>query len=173
MSNAAKPAAAPPKKGRRTLPLILGSIVVLALGGGGYWWWARQQVATAATSEHPGAEGDHGAASQTKNPEHAALLSLDSFTVNLADTEATRFLRTNVQLVLAVEEDVIKELEHEKLPIMRARSAVLELLAQQKSTALTTPEGKDALKKAIAERASKALHHEVSDVLFSDFVIQF
>ena len=38
---------------------------------------------------------------------------------------------------------------------------------------LATPEGKEALKKTIAERAAKVLHHKVSDVLFSDFVIQF
>ena len=172
MSNDAKSAEAPPKNGHRLLPMIGGLIVLLAGGASGYRWWSHQQVATAAVVAHPGADRAHGPTPAAQSTD-AALLSLDSFTVNLADTEATRFLRTNVQLVLAVDEDVIKELEHERLPIMRARSAVLELLAQQKSAALTTPEGRDALKTAIAEKASKTLHHEVSDVLFSDFVIQF
>ena len=180
MSAAPKSADAPAKR-RGKLPLIIGLVVLLAGGGGGgYFWWSRQQAVKAAEADPKGGHGDakagHGetAAAAAEGAEHGgALLPLSTFTVNLADTEATRFLRTNVQLVLEVEEEVLKELEEEKLPVARARSTVLELLAQQKSTDLTTPEGKAALKKAIAEQTSKALHHKVSDVLFSDFVIQF
>ena len=175
MSTAPKNADAPAKK-RGKLPLIIGVVVLLAGGaGGGYFWWSRQQALKAAEASakdgHGAAKAEHGAADAG---EHAgALLPLDTFTVNLADTEATRFLRTNVQLVLEVDEEVLKELEHQKLPIVRARSTVLELLAQQKSADLATPAGKEALKKTIAAHASKALHHKVTDVLFSDFVIQF
>ena len=170
MSNAA-PAEQPAPKRRRILPILLGLVVVLGgAGAGGYVWWTKQQaVATA------GADGE--AAKATPEPAaedgHGVLLPLDTFTVNLADATASRFLRTNVQLVLAVEEDVLKELEHEKVPIVRARAAVLELLAEQKSDVINTPEGKKALKAEIRTRAGKALHHEVADVLFSDFVIQF
>ncbi|HTV00776.1 MAG TPA: flagellar basal body-associated FliL family protein [Luteitalea sp.] len=182
MSAAPKSADAPaPKRGK--LPLIIGLVVLLAGGGGGgYFWWSRQQAVKAAEAEgkggHGEAKGGHGEkaehAEEAEGGEHGgALLPLSTFTVNLADTEATRFLRTNVQLVLDADEDALKELEHEKLPIARARSIVLEVLAQQKSGDLSTPEGKDALKKAIAEKTAKALHHKVSDVLFSDFVIQF
>ena len=177
MSTAPKNADAPAKK-RGKLPLIIGVVVLLAGGGGGgYFWWSRQQALAAAEA---GAKDSHGQATTPGHGdaaaagEHAgALLPLDTFTVNLADTEATRFLRANVQLVLEVDEEVLKELEHEKLPIVRARSTVLELLAQQKSADLATPEGKEALKKTIAAQASKALHHKVTDVLFSDFVIPF
>jgi flagellar protein FliL len=178
MSAAPKPADAPAKK-RGKLPLILGLVVLLAGGGGGgYFWWSRQQAVKAAEAEAKGGHGDakagHGAEAEQAEGEHAgALLPLDTFTVNLADTEATRFLRTNVQLVIEADEEALKEIEHEKLPVVRARSAVLELLSQQKSSDLATPEGKEALKKIIAERAAKVLHHKVSDVLFSDFVIQF
>ena len=38
---------------------------------------------------------------------------------------------------------------------------------------VSTPEGKETLKKAIAERAGKAFGTKVTDVLFSDFVVQF
>jgi flagellar FliL protein len=183
MSKAAKPAdAAPKKKGK--LPLIIGLVVFLAGGGGGGYWWFAKQKAAAASAEDAGghggkaakgekgheAEGEHG---EPAGSEGGALLPLDVFTVNLADPEAQRFLRTNVQLVIAGDEAVIKELEEEKLPVARARSVVLDLLSSQKSADIATAEGKDALKKAIAEKASKALHHEVLDVLFSDFVIQF
>lgn len=180
MSKAASSGDAPAKK-RGKLPLIIGVVVLLAGAGGGYVWWSRQQAVSAqasATEAHGESKGSHAASGEAGHggkgaPEGGALLPLESFTVNLADTEATRYLRTNVQLVIDAEEDVVKELEEEKLPVMRTRSAVLEILAQQTAAVINTPDGKAALKKAIAEKASTALHHEVLDVLFSDFVIQF
>jgi flagellar FliL protein len=183
MSKAAKSGDAAKKGGK--LPLIIGLVVLLAGAGGGYFWWSKQQAVKAAETAGKGNHGDKGGDADDHDESaahddaeasaagHGVLLPLDSFTVNLADTGATRFLRTNVQLVLAVEEDVLKELEHEKVPIVRARAAVLELLAEQTSDVINTPEGKEALKKAISARAGKVLHHKVSDVLFSDFVIQF
>ena len=177
MSKAAKSADAPAKKGK--LPLIIGLVVLLAGGGGGgYWWFAKQKVAAQAAEGGHGEEGKkdahakagHGGEEATAG---GALLPLDVFTVNLADSDAQRFLRTNVQLVIDGDQAAIKELEEEKLPVARARSVVLDLLSSQQSAAIATAEGKDALKKAIAEKASKVLHHEVLDVLFSDFVIQF
>lgn len=183
MSKAAKSGDGSATK-KSKLPLILGLVVFLAGGGGGgYWWFAKQKAAAASPED----AGGHGAKADKGNKSHdegsghgekaategGALLPLDVFTVNLADEEARRFLRTNVQLVIDGDEAVVKELEEEKLPVARARSVVLDLLSSQKSADIATAEGKDALKKAIAEKASKALHHEVLDVLFSDFVIQF
>ena len=177
MSKAAKSADAPAKKGK--LPLIIGLVVLLAgSGGGGYWWFAKQKVAAQSAEGGHGEEGKKDAHAKAGHGEGeaaagGALLPLDVFTVNLADSDAQRFLRTNVQLVIAGDEAAIKELEEEKLPVARARSVVLDLLSSQQSAAIATAEGKAALKKAIAEKASKVLHHEVLDVLFSDFVIQF
>ena len=182
MSKAAKPAD-PNAKKKGKLPLIIGLVVLLAGGGGGGYWWVAKQKASAASEDEAGghgakksAKGDHGTPSghdEEEPAEGGALLPLDVFTVNLADTDAQRFLRTNVQLVIAGDEAVIKELEHEKLPVARTRSVVLDLLSSQTAATIATAEGKEVLKKAIAEKASKALHHEVIDVLFSDFVIQF
>jgi flagellar basal body-associated protein FliL len=56
----------------------------------------------------------------------------------------------------------------------KIRSAILERLAQETSDQLVTPEGKAALKKVIAEEAAHAAHElKVTDVLFSEFVVQF
>ena len=169
MSNAAQPAEAPPKS-RRKLPLVIAIFVLLAAGsGGGYLWWSTRHAA----AENAEAGGGQDAKAHAEAEPHGVLLPLDTFTVNLADPGATRFLRTSVQLVLPVEEDVLAELQHQKVPVVRARAAVLELLAEQKSDVINTPEGKLALKTEIRKRAGKALHHEITDVLFSDFVIQF
>ncbi|MCC6163555.1 MAG: flagellar basal body-associated FliL family protein [Acidobacteria bacterium] len=175
MSNAAKPGDAPAKK-KSKLPLIVGLVALLAGGGGGGYWYLSKQKAEAAGHE---ATDDHEAPAEKahkgtgKDAASGALLPLDVFTVNLADQQAQRFLRTNVQLVIDGDAHVVKELLEEKLPVARARSAVLDLLASQTASVIATAEGKDALKKAIAEKTSPVLHHEVLDVLFSDFVIQY
>lgn len=157
-----------PRKRGRWLLILLVLAVLGAGGGGGYWWWARQHALSAQTADGHGAAGAHSA----PETETGSLLALESFTVNLADPGASRFLRANVQLVLEGEETAT-ELEHNALAVMRARSTILELLTTQTSATLTTAEGKAALKKAIAERVTGVLRHKVTDVLFSDFVVQF
>jgi flagellar FliL protein len=100
-------------------------------------------------------------------------LPLAPFTVNLADTDASRFLRVSIQLVVDDEREV-KRIEVDTLRQARVRSAVLELLTQQSADRLNTPEGKAELKQAIITRATAALQPaKVTDVLFADFVIQF
>jgi flagellar basal body-associated protein FliL len=69
------------------------------------------------------------------------------------------------------------ELKEDAVSGARIRSAILELLSLQYAAPLVTPEGKDELKKAIAERATEALGHgehalKVTDVLFVEFVVQ-
>ena len=53
-----------------------------------------------------------------------------------------------------------------------ARSAILELLTTKTAEELMTADGKTALKKEIAERASKAFRFKVNDVLLAEFVVQ-
>ena len=127
------------------------------------------EEAAADDEEHGEEEGGEEGAEESAG----GLVPLNTFTVNLADTEAPRFLRTNVQLVIDATEEEVKHLEEEKVPVVRARAEVLELLMAQTSAVINTPEGKAALKKQIKKKAGKALHHKVTDVLFSDFVIQF
>jgi len=155
----------PAKKGKGKLFLIL--IVLLVLGGGaggGAWWWmAKSQAASGQDAKG----GEHAI------NEESGVLPLEQFTVNLADEEASRFLRATVHLVVD-QGQAVKEIEEDKLKLMRVRSSVLELLTQQTSARVTTTEGKTELKHAIAARTSDILKPiKVIDVLFSDFVVQF
>jgi flagellar FliL protein len=157
----------PAKKGKGKLVLVLLVLLVLGGGaGGGAWWWmAKSQAA----SGHDTKAGEHGSASS----EESGVLALEQFTVNLADEEASRFLRVTVHLVID-QGHAVKEIEEDKLKLMRVRSSVLELLTMQKSARVTTTEGKTELKHAIAARTSDILKPiKVIDVLFSDFVVQF
>src|SRR5262245_41379500 len=136
------PATPPPaKKGKGKLFLILTIVLVLGGGaGGGAWWYMKSQAA----SGHDAKGGGHEEVSA-----ESGVLPLEQFTVNLADEEASRFLRTTVHLVIS-EGSAVKEIEEDKLKLMRIRSAVLELLTMQKSARVTTTEGKTELKHAIA-----------------------
>jgi flagellar FliL protein len=161
MSDSEKTTEAPKKKKRSKLWLLAPLVLVLAgVPAGAYFWMHRSA----------GAEG--GTAEQHK-PEDLGVMPLDPFTVNLADKETPRFLRVTVQLVLT-EKAAIEELRKDALKQAQLRSMLLELLTQQLAEHLNTPEGKAELKKAIAARASDALKPlKVTDVLFSDFVVQF
>ena len=158
MSEAAKPAT-PAKRGK-LIPLVIALVILGGAGGGGFWFW-RQSSAKAAAHE----------------PEHpaekpAAVLALEPFLVNLADPQSSRFLRVTVRLVVE-DEAFAHEFEEAEVHRARVRSAILEVLTTQTSDVLVTTEGKTALKEAIAKRSSEVLKLEVTDVLFTDFVVQF
>lgn len=155
------PDAKAPAKAKSKLPLIGGAVVLLAAGGGGMYWWNGRHAAepVAEAKEIP--------------PSARGLVSFEPFVANLADPGGTRFVRTTIQLVVA---DALQATEVNETPVlvMQARAIILELLTTQTADVLVTPDGKAALRKAIAERVHEALHEvEVIDVLFSDFVVQF
>jgi flagellar protein FliL len=158
MSDDDNPAAAAPKKNRRRTLVWLAPLVLLLAGvpAGAYFWM-----------QHRAGVGE------AAKPDHSGVLSLDPFTVNLADKDSPRFLRITMSLVLN-DADAIDELRKDALKQARLRSELLELLTQQTAEHLVSPEGKMQLKHAIAQRATTALQPlKVTDVLLADFVVQF
>lgn len=158
---AAAPADGAKKAGGKNKMFMIGG-VVLALAGGGYYYKTQ---AAAHEEEAPKAK--------EVSPKERGLVSFDPFVANLADEGGQRFVRVTVQLVVA---DAAQAAEMTEIPVMamQARAIILELLSMQLADTLVTPDGKIALRQAIAERVAEALHEiEVVDVLFSDFVVQF
>lgn len=157
---AAAPADGAAKGGGKNKMFMIGG-VVLALAGGGYYYKSQAAHAEEAPVE------------KKISPKERGLVSFDPFVANLADPGGRRFVRVTVQLVVA---DALQAAEMTETPVlaMQARAIILELLGTQVADTLVTPEGKVALRQAIAERVAEALHEiEVVDVLFSDFVVQF
>jgi flagellar protein FliL len=151
------------KKSKKGLFMIVIALIVLGGGGAGaYFFYLKPQAGQARPAEP-----------QPAPATPTGIVKLEPFVVNLADQGAARFLRCNLSLVVA-DEELAKELEEKPVELARVRSAILELLAEQHAEQLVTPEGKEALKKTIAERSTHAVHElKVVDVLFSEFVIQF
>jgi flagellar FliL protein len=171
-ANPAAAAAAPtPKKSGAMKWVVIGVVLLLVLGGAGgaAWWFTRP----APTDEAADGEGSQPPPKKAPQPTGDGIVALDQFLVNLADKDATRFVRVKLCLVVGTKKEA-DEIAKNEVAKMRLRSAVLELLAQQTSDKLVTPEGKTELKKAIAQRAKPALGEtKVLDVLFTDFVVQF
>lgn len=161
-------AEAAPKKSRRGLFLIAGVALIVLMGGGGaaYWMYAKGAPAE-------GEAAGEAEAKEEEEHEPGAAVPLEPFVVNLADPGGLNFLRVNLSLVVENEEQALL-FEESAVTKMTVRSAVLELLALQSADKLITPAGKAELKKAIAEAAGKAAPEvHVTDVLFSEFVVQF
>jgi flagellar FliL protein len=167
-----KEAAAPaaPTKSRKGLVMATIALVVLLGGGGGAYW---KFVAHKAPVDPKAEEAKAKAEEKAKHEASAVAVPFEPFVVNLADPGGTRFLRVTLSLVVH-EAEKAKELEEAGVHQMKVRSAILELLSLQHADRLITPDGKSELKKTIAEAADKAVAElHVSDVLFSEFVVQF
>ena len=192
MSQAAAPADAGKKKGKGKLLIILIAVLVLALGGGSaaYFFMGRGDAAKGKSAKQKKADAHDEGASHGDDAEEAeegeegeahepAVVALPTFTVNLADKDATRYLRTTVSLLIKDAEKAATLSgggEHkaagEPVRIAMARSAILELLTTKTAEELMSAEGKTALKKEIAARASQAFRFKVNDVLLAEFVVQ-
>ncbi len=164
---AADATAAQKKKGKGKLFIILGAVIVLLGGGGAAAYFTILKPAPAEGDAAKAAESEH------KTPEANGIIAFEPFVVNLADPGGRRFLRINIRLLVPEEEEA-KHIEESKVKVERLRAAILELLTAQTSEQVASLEGKTALKHAIVEHAKPILEPtEVSDVLFSDFVVQY
>ena len=182
---------APAKKSKKLVIIIGALVAVLALGGAGFYFLVLKPRAAAAAAEEDGGEAPKAAAHDS----HAtppAYLPMDNMVVNLADPGGDRVAQVGVTLVVADS----KASDQVKAYLPTIRSGVLMLISQRTATELLTPEGKEALTKAIYREASlpfggsaeeepveeegskkkkkKAAHAEypVTGVLFSSFIIQ-
>ncbi len=154
------PAPAARKGGKSPMMLIVAALVLAGGAGAGAFFYARKTTPVVEKVVHDKA-GDRG------------IVTFEPFVVNLADANASRFLRISIQLVVKNAEEA-ESIQKKPALLMSARSAILETLTTETSDKLVTQAGKTELKKVIAERAGTVLDDaKVIDVLFSDFVVQF
>ena len=168
-------AAAAPAKPKSKLGLIIAIVVVLAAGGGGGWFMMSKKSGghAAPAGEHGEGGGEHGEAA-AEGAGGANYLSLTpSFTVNLEDEEASRYL----QVEMEVRANSTHTLDQVKLHTPRIRNAILLLLGQQHYHELSTRAGKEALQAKVLGEIQKIMQAEtgepgVTAVYFTSFVMQ-
>ncbi|TMN15178.1 flagellar basal body-associated FliL family protein [Pseudoxanthomonas sp. X-1] len=169
---ASKPAAAAdaPKK-KSKLPLIIGALVLLGAGVAGGWFFQQRAGGGHAAADAAPA-GEHGAAAKAKAG--ATYFALDpAFVVNLADTDATRYLQADVQ-VMTRDPETLKALQ-DQAPAIRNR--LLLLFGQQTAAGLAQRSGKERLQDAALVEVKKVLAGEGGPnkpeaVLFTSLVVQ-
>lgn len=151
--------AAPPRRSKKKLFIIVGMLVALLAAGGAAAWFflGGDSQAVERTDEEP-----------AKPP---VYLALETFTVNLHDSEQFLQIDLTLQATEQTEVDTIK------LHMPRVRSRLLSLLSSKHPDELMSPEDKKKLTAEIMAQVKqpfepKGKPQQIEDVLFTSFVIQ-
>lgn len=161
---AAAPAAPPAKS--PLVPILLAVILTGGAAGGGFFFYSKKMAAQPATADAPG----HPAAPSAP----AQYMPLQPpFVVNLADTEAARYLQVEMDVMTRE----AKTLDEVKNHLPAIRNALLLLLSQKQSHTLATREAKEALQAEVLTETNRVLEAAgakpaVESIYFTSFVIQ-
>jgi flagellar FliL protein len=161
----------------KVLLILMGLVLVLVLGmGGGMFmiWSKLSAVSPKAVVPETGAEVTPDKA---KPEEIGAVVSMDTFIVNLADPGGNRYLRVTMDLELAgkpADKSAGKTAGDELAKRMpQIRDAILMILSTKRYVDISTPEGKTALREEILSAANGLLaSSQISRIYFKEFVIQ-
>jgi flagellar FliL protein len=139
-------------------------VVTVGLAGGFFMMWNKlsdlnTQANAAAIA--PGGQGQVAAL--------GTLFPLDTFIVNLADQERSRYLRVTMDLELAAPADTEKL--NQRLPQVRDR--ILMLLPSKRFADISSIEGKTALRDEMIGKLNGLFSRSViTDIFFTEFVVQ-
>jgi flagellar protein FliL len=176
---------ATPKKSKLGLVLIV--LVILMAGAAGFFGWqyfkgSKANASAQADSSHveeevaesPNTKHEKGKSPKSGHKEapDGATINFEPFLVNLADKDASRYLRTTIRVEVASKETAERLTSGEVL-ISKIRDAILNILCTKISTDIVTSEGKEKLKKEILEKLNSFIPEQpAQDVFFTDFVVQ-
>ena len=155
------------------LPIINLVLLVLVLAVGGFIAWKMMSMEQAPSgSEQPGIEQTD----ETTIPEAEdeaegppVMIDIDNITVNLADTDQSRFLRTQIKLEVRSEEAKAKVDEN----MVKINDLIITVLASKTFADIRTPQGKYALKEDLIYRMNRVVGGKpIKNLYFTDFVSQ-
>jgi len=149
--------------GRRKKLLLLVALllVVGGAGAGTYFFLGHRTPAT-----------EQGERKPPKQSESSKMANRDlkDFTVNLADTEANRYLRVSIVVEYPENKELEQELERKQTVI---RDAIIAFLRTKTVASIRDPAGTERLKADLLEIVNRHLEKgEVSRVYFTEFLIQ-
>jgi flagellar FliL protein len=168
-ADAAAPAASGGKG--KLLAMIGAAVVVLGLGGGAGWYFMHGSSAEAAAE--PAKKEHTGSKKKKKDEAPPEYVAIDSFTVNLQPEHGDQYL----QVAFTLQVEGPEQVELIKANMAKVRSRVLLLLSGKKPSEISTVEGKQQLAGEILAAVNQPFvprgdEQEVSDVLFTSFIIQ-
>ena len=152
------------KKGLMIL-VVCFVIIALAVGAGLYVLWGKVSETAPETLEGP----EEVVKKKDGKMIVKALLSMETFVVNLADPGGKRYLRVTIALEID-DKDFIAEAK-DNVPKMRDK--VLLILPAKKFKDIRTSSGKDSLRKEIIAQLNPLLDKcKITNLYFQEFVIQ-
>ena len=146
--------------------IVIAAMLVITIGltAGFFMMWNKLSEINVATKADASTEAKQSQAAQL-----GPLFSLDTFIVNLADEERSRYLRVTMDLELAAPTDTDKLTE--RLPQIRDR--ILMVLPSKRFEDIASVEGKIALRDEIIGKLNSLFSTEVvSNIFFTEFVVQ-
>jgi len=146
-----------------------------AFGAGATWFFVRRTMAAVIA---PGAEAREGAGKDGKEVDMAevlgksAVVPLEPFVVNLADSDTARYLRVKISLMVD-DKSKLKEIEENQALQLKVRDVILQTLTRKTSQDLMNDDGKKKLRKEIQDQVGPFFKEpKLNDVMFTEFVIQ-
>ena len=137
-------------------------VVTLGLAGGFFMMWNK----LSALSTHGNALVQD---QQGQGATLGKIFPLDTFIVNLADQERSRYLRVTMDLELLEAADA--ETLNQRLP--QVRDSILMVLPSKRYADIASMEGKTALRDEIISNLNGLFSRSViSNIFFSEFVVQ-
>ena len=104
--------------------------------------------------------------------EKSAVIPLEPFIVNLADSDAARYLRIKISLLVDDKTKVKEAAENQALQL-KVRDVILESLTAKRSQDLINSDGKNKLRQEIQQKIAIYFRTpKLVDVMFTEFVIQ-
>lgn len=146
------------------LAIAVMLVVTIGLVAGFFMMWSKLSDMNTPAQEVADTETD-----ESQKVQLGPLFSLDTFIVNLADSERNRYLRVTMDLELMAETDMNKL--SERLPQIRDR--ILMILPSKRFEDIASMEGKTALRDEIIGKLNGLFPSEViSNIFFTEFVVQ-
>lgn len=170
-----KPQPTPSKKGGSAISkmlLVVGLALVSSVGGGAISFLLISR--TIAAQQGKPAEKPEKAEQEkiAEMLEKSAVIPLEPFVVNLADTDAARYLRIKISLMVD-DKSKLKEVSENQALQLKVRDAILESLTTKRSQDLINAEGKTRLRHEIQDKVAIYFRApKIVDVMFTEFVIQ-
>jgi len=140
-------------------------LVVIAMGGGFFMMWNKMSSMNVVNSEKAEDDTDVEEIAETMGP----TKKLETFIVNLADKDGTRYLRISMDLELETKETA--QVVDKRLP--KIRDAILMILPTKKYEDIGTVEGKSSLRNEMLTKINELMVPEsIKNIYFTEFVVQ-
>ncbi|WP_303850637.1 flagellar basal body-associated FliL family protein [Seleniivibrio woodruffii] len=155
------------KKGGKLKLIIIAVVALIILGGGGF---LAYKLFLAPKDE--AADAEHAKKEEVAAPENevGVLYPLETFIVNMADNDGSRYLKVTIQLELDHTEMLKEELD-KRVP--QLRDAILTILSAKTYEEISSAQGKLILKQEILRRLNSLLPFgQITNVYFTEFVSQ-